>query len=35
MLKAGATRLLTKETAVDELHHAILQALNTSPDARH
>jgi PAS domain S-box-containing protein len=35
MLKAGATRLLTKETAVDELHHAILQALNKSPDTRH
>jgi DNA-binding NarL/FixJ family response regulator len=34
MLKAGATRLLTKETAVDELHHAILQALNKSPDTR-
>jgi PAS domain S-box-containing protein len=28
MLKAGATRLLTKEAAVDQLHHAILQALN-------
>ena len=28
MLKAGATRLLTKEAAVDQLHHAILHALN-------
>ena len=30
MLKAGATRLLTKEAAVDQLHHAILHALNRS-----
>jgi DNA-binding NarL/FixJ family response regulator len=30
MLKAGATRLLTKEAAVDELHHVILHALNRS-----
>ena len=28
MLKAGATRLLTKEAAVDQLHHAILHALS-------
>ena len=28
MLKAGATRLLTKEAAVDQLHHSILHALN-------
>ena len=36
MLKAGATRLLTKEAAVDQLHHAILHALNrTNADTRH
>jgi CheY-like chemotaxis protein len=36
MLKAGATRLLTKEAAVDQLHHAILHALNrTNADMRH
>ena len=34
MLKAGATRLLTKEAAVDQLHHAILHALNRA-DIRH
>ena len=33
MLKAGATRLLTKEAAVDQLHHAILHALNRTDDA--
>jgi CheY-like chemotaxis protein/anti-sigma regulatory factor (Ser/Thr protein kinase) len=31
MLKAGATRLLTKDAAVEQLHHAILQALNRTP----
>jgi PAS domain S-box-containing protein len=36
MLKAGATRLLTKEAAVDQLHHAILHALNrTTADMGH
>jgi PAS domain S-box-containing protein len=36
MLKAGATRLLTKEAAVDQLHHAILHALNRSTaDTQH
>jgi hypothetical protein len=34
MLKAGATRLLTKEAAVEQLHHAILHALNRIGDAR-
>ena len=34
MLKAGATRLLTKEAAVDQLHHAILHALNRTAEAR-
>jgi CheY-like chemotaxis protein/two-component sensor histidine kinase len=34
MLKAGATRLLTKEAAVDQLHHAILHALNRVAEAR-
>lgn len=34
MLKAGATRLLTKEAAVDQLHHAILHALNRAAEAR-
>jgi DNA-binding NarL/FixJ family response regulator len=34
MLKAGATRLLTKEAAVDQLHHAILQALNRMAETR-
>jgi PAS domain S-box-containing protein len=34
MLKAGATRLLTKEAAVEQLHHAILHALNRMADAR-
>jgi PAS domain S-box-containing protein len=34
MLKAGATRLLTKEAAVDELHHAILHALSRASDQR-
>jgi PAS domain S-box-containing protein len=34
MLKAGATRLLTKEAAVDQLHHAILQALNRMAEPR-
>jgi DNA-binding NarL/FixJ family response regulator len=33
MLKAGATRLLTKEAAVEQLHHAILHALNRMVDA--
>jgi PAS domain S-box-containing protein len=33
MLKAGATRLLTKEAAVDQLHHAILHALNRVAEA--
>jgi CheY-like chemotaxis protein len=33
MLKAGATRLLTKEAAVDQLHHAILHALNRTTAA--
>ncbi|HET8721763.1 MAG TPA: response regulator, partial [Nitrospira sp.] len=32
MLKAGATRLLTKEAAVEQLHHAILHALNRMAD---
>jgi hypothetical protein len=36
MLKAGTTRLLTKEAAVDQLHHTILHALNrTTADTRH
>jgi PAS domain S-box-containing protein len=34
MLKAGATRLLTKEAAVEQLHHAILNSLNRLADAR-
>jgi DNA-binding NarL/FixJ family response regulator len=34
MLKAGATRLLTKEAAVEQLHHAILHSLNRPADAR-
>jgi len=34
MLKAGATRLLTKEAAVDQLYHAILQALNRTADTQ-
>ena len=34
MLKAGATRLLTKEAAVDQLHHAILHALNRVAETR-
>jgi CheY-like chemotaxis protein len=34
MLKAGATRLLTKEAAVDQLHHAVLHALNRAGDLR-
>ena len=34
MLKAGATRLLTKEAAVDQLHHAMLHALNRVAEAR-
>jgi signal transduction histidine kinase/ActR/RegA family two-component response regulator len=34
MLKAGATRLLTKEAAVEQLHHAILHSLNRLVDAR-
>ena len=34
MLKAGATRLLTKEAAVDQLHHAILHALNRMAESR-
>ena len=34
MLKAGATRLLTKEAAVEQLHHAILHSLNRLADAR-
>jgi CheY-like chemotaxis protein len=33
MLKAGATRLLTKEAAVDELYHVILHALNRTTAA--
>ena len=32
MLKAGAARLLTKEAAVDQLHHAIFQALARAAD---
>ena len=35
MLKAGAARLLTKEAAVDQLHHAIFQALTRTTDPAH
>ena len=35
MLKAGAARLLTKEAAVDQLHHAIIQALSRTADPLH
>ena len=35
MLKAGAARLLTKEAAVDQLHHAIFQALARTADPAH
>ena len=34
VVKAGATRLLTKEAAVDQLHHAILHALNRVAETR-
>jgi len=34
MLKAGATRLLTKEAAVDQLHHAMPHSLNRTVDSR-
>ncbi|HSC56912.1 MAG TPA: response regulator transcription factor, partial [Nitrospira sp.] len=33
ILKAGAAMLLTKEAAVDELYHAIVNGLNRSTDA--
>ena len=32
MLQAGATRVVTKEAAVDQLYHAILQALGRTVD---
>ena len=34
VVKAGAARLLTKEEAVDQLHHAILHALNRMAETR-